>query len=132
MGDLLLVTGGAGFIGSHLSERLLQRGYRVRVLDNLSFGRREWVPEGAEFIEGDIQDISDCRRVCQGVSGLFHMAAMSRAGPSLEAIEICTQQNIVGTQNVLIAARDAGVRKVVYSGSSTFYGNQPVPHRPNC
>src|SRR2546430_8969429 len=84
MGDLLLVTGGAGFIGSHLSERLMQRGYRVRVLDNLSFGRREWVPEGAEFIEGDIQDISDCRRACRGVSGLFHMAAMSRAGPSLE------------------------------------------------
>ncbi len=129
MSDLVLVTGGAGFIGSHLSERLLQRGYRVRVLDNLSFGHREWVPDGAEFLEGDIQNVSDCRTACEGVSGLFHAAAMSRAGPSLEAIESCTQDNILGTQNVLIAARDAGVRKMVYSGSSTFYGNQPVPHR---
>lgn len=129
MSDLVLVTGGAGFIGSHLSERLLQRGYRVRVIDNLSFGHREWVPKGVEFFEGDIQNISDCRTACEGATGLFHAAAMSRAGPSLEAIESCTQQNILGTQNVLIAARAAGVRKVVYSGSSTFYGNQPVAHR---
>ena len=131
MSDLVLITGGAGFIGSHLSERLLSKGYRVRVLDNLSFGREEWLPKDVEFIRGDIQDIADCRRACDGVSGLFHTAAMSRAGPSLEAIESCTQQNITGTQNILIAARDAGVRKVIYSGSSTFYGNQSVPHREN-
>jgi UDP-glucose 4-epimerase len=129
MSDLVLVTGGAGFIGSHLAERLLQRGYRVRVLDNLSFGRREWVPAAAEFRDGDIRDLAACHAACRDVAGVFHCAAMSRAGPSIDAIDTCTQQNIVGTQNILIAARDAKARRLVYSGSSTFYGNHPAPHR---
>jgi UDP-glucose 4-epimerase len=129
MTDLMLVTGGAGFIGSCLAERLLDRGYRVRVLDNLIYGKAKWVPPEAEFIQGDITDLETCRRACSGVIGVFHAAAMSRAAPSLDAIEACTQQNVVGTQNVLLAARSAGVRKLVYSGSSTYYGNQPGPHR---
>ncbi len=129
MNETLLVTGGAGFIGSHLCALLLARGYRVRALDNLIYGRREWVPDAAEFIEGDVTDLAACRRAAAGVAGVFHLAAMSRAAPSLEAIEACTQSNIAGTQNVLIAAREAGVRKLVYSGSSTYYGNQPGPHR---
>ena len=125
----VLVTGGAGFIGSHLVESLIARGYRVRVLDNLSYGRREWVHPDAEFIQGDICDLETCLCAAHGMEGIFHAAAMSRAGPSLDNIDICTQANIVGTQNVLIAAREAKVRKVVYSGSSTYYGSQPVPHR---
>ena len=124
-----LVTGGAGFIGSHLTEALLARGHAVRVLDNLVYGRREWVAAGADFLEGDLCDPQACARAVSGVDGVFHAAAMSRAGPSLEHIDACTQTNIVGTQTLLIAARDAGVRKLVYSGSSTFYGSQPVPHR---
>ncbi len=128
MSERVLVTGGAGFIGGHLSQRLIDRGYDVRVLDNLSFGKREWVPAKAEFIEGDIRDIDTCHKVSQGVVGMFHCAAMSRSGPSMDAIDTCTQQNVVGTQNVLIAARDAKLRKLVYSGSSTFYGSQPAPH----
>jgi nucleoside-diphosphate-sugar epimerase len=129
MKDLMLVTGGAGFIGSHLAARLLERGYSVRVLDNLSEGRREWVPAAAQFIRGDIVDLEVCRRACEGVAGVFHAAAMSRAAPSNDAIEACTQQNVVCTQNILIAAREAGARKLIYSGSSTYYGNQPGPHR---
>ena len=129
MNDLMLVTGGAGFIGSCLAERLLDRGYRVRVLDNLIYGKANWVPRGAELLQGDIIDLETCRRACRGVSGVFHAAAMSRAAPSLEAIEACTQQNVVGTQNVLLAARGAGVKKLVYSGSSTYYGNRTAPHR---
>ncbi|HWY61183.1 MAG TPA: NAD-dependent epimerase/dehydratase family protein [Rhizomicrobium sp.] len=129
MSDLVLVTGGAGFIGSHLSARLIKRGYRVRVLDNLSMGRRDWVPEGAEFVEGDIRDLPTCHSACEGVRGVFHTAAMSRVGPSQEAVDICTQQNVVGTQNMLLAARDVKVKKFIYSGSSTYYGNQDVPHR---
>jgi nucleoside-diphosphate-sugar epimerase len=128
MPEKVLVTGGAGFIGGHLSQRLIDRGYDVRVLDNLSFGKREWVPAKAEFVEGDIRDIDTCHKVSQGVVGVFHCAAMSRSGPSMDAIDTCTQQNVVGTQNVLIAARDAKLRKLVYSGSSTFYGSQPAPH----
>lgn len=128
MNDLVLVTGGAGFIGSHLAERLLARGYRVRILDNLVYGQTRWVPSGAQFIQGDITDLDACRRACEGARGVFHAAAMSRAAPSLQAIDACTRQNIVGTQNILIAARDAGAKKLVYSGSSTYYGNQPGPH----
>ena len=128
MAELVLVTGGAGFIGSHLVERLLKLGYQVRVLDNLSLGRREWIPTGAYFIEGDITELNTCRSACSGVTGVFHLAAMSRAAPSIDNIELCTTQNVFGTQNILIAARDSGVRKVVYSASSTYYGNHPPPH----
>ncbi|HUB09394.1 MAG TPA: NAD-dependent epimerase/dehydratase family protein [Myxococcales bacterium] len=136
MSETMLVTGGAGFIGSHLAEKLLALGHRVRVLDNLSQGKREWVPAGAELLEGDIVDPALCRRACAGVSGVFHLAAMSRVAPSIERIDFCTEQNVIGTQNVLVAARDAKVRKVVYSGSSTYYGSQPPPSRedmlPQC
>lgn len=127
--ELVLVTGGAGFIGSHLVEALLRRGKRVRVLDDLSQGRREWVAEGAEFIEGDIRDLGACRNACNGCAGVFHLAAMSRSAASLDNIELCTSVNVQGTQNVLIAAKEAGARKVIYSGSSTYYGNRPAPHR---
>ena len=127
MTETMLVTGGAGFIGSHLAERLLALGHRVRVLDNLTQGRREWVPAGADLIEGDIVDQALCRKACEGVAAVFHLAAMSKVAPSIDKIEYCTEQNVLGTQNVLIAARDAKVRKVVYSGSSTYYGSQPPP-----
>jgi nucleoside-diphosphate-sugar epimerase len=125
----VLVTGGAGFIGSHLCEGLIARGLDVRVLDNLSYGRREWVPAQAEFIEGDIRDPESCRRAAAGMHGIFHMAAMSRSGPSQDQIELCTASNIAGTQNMLLAARDAEVKRFIYSGSSTYYGNRTPPHR---
>jgi len=125
----VLVTGGAGFIGSHLCEGLIGRGLHVRILDNLSYGRREWVPPAAEFLEGDIRDPDTCRRAAAGIHGVFHLAAMSRSGPSQEQIELCTASNIVGTQNMLLAARDAGVKRFIYSGSSTYYGNRTPPHR---
>ena len=127
----LLVTGGAGFIGSHLCEALLARGFEVRVLDNLVCGTREQVPAKAEFIEGDIADPEACRRAADGVHGVFHCAAMSRVAPSHDAIELCTSSNITGTQNMLLAAREAGVKRFIYSGSSTYYGNRPPPHREN-
>ena len=125
----VLVTGGAGFIGSHLCEGLLARGYTVRVLDSLIYGNRQAVPSGAEFIEGDIRDIATCKRAATGMDGIFHCAAMSRSGPSQEQIDICTGSNVTGTQNMLLAARDAGARRFIYSGSSTYYGNRTPPHR---
>ena len=125
----VLVTGGAGFIGSHLSQSLIDRGYQVRILDNLTYGHLAWLPKAAQFIEGDIVCLETCHQAMKGIDAVFHCAAMSRAGPSLDHIDYCTQTNIVGTQNVLIAARDAGVKKIIYSGSSTYYGNQPTPHR---
>ena len=126
--EFVLVTGGAGFIGSHLTEGLLSAGYRVRVMDNLSQGHREWVHGDAEFLEGDITSKDECRQACAGVSGIFHLAAMSRVAPSVDNIEGCTLPNVVGTQNILSAAREAGVRRLVYTGSSTFYGNTAPPH----
>ncbi len=124
----VLVTGGAGFIGSQLSQALLDKGYQVRVLDNLSYGNRSWVPAGVEWMEGDITDLETCARAMRGIVGVFHCAAMSRSGPSMGNVDACTQTNIVGTQHILTAARDEGVKKMIYSGSSTYYGNQPVPH----
>jgi UDP-glucose 4-epimerase len=125
----ILVTGGAGFIGSHLCEGLLARGFHVRVLDSLIYGRRDWVPEACDFIEGDIRDIATCHRAARDSYAVLHCAAMSRSGPSQEAVEICTGSNITGTQNMLLAARDAGVKRFIYSGSSTYYGNRTPPHR---
>ena len=125
----ILVTGGAGFIGSHLCEGLLARGYAVRVLDSLIYGQREWVPAPCEFIQGDIRDMDICAKAAAGMDGVLHCAAMSRSGPSQEQIEVCTGANITGTQNMLLAARDAGVKRFIYSGSSTYYGNRPPPHR---
>ena len=124
----VLVTGGAGFIGSHLTRALIQKGYAVRVLDNLAYGRRECIPTDALFIQGDISNLDCCHAAMQDVQYVFHCAAMSRAAPSLAQMDICTQVNIVGTQNILMAAREAKVKKIIYSGSSTYYGNQPTPH----
>ncbi len=126
--SVVLVTGGAGFIGSHLVEAFVARGKRVRVLDNLSYGCREWVHHAADLIVGDIRDAEACRRACADCEAVFHMAAMSRSAASLDNIETCTSANVTGTQNILIAAKDAGVGKVIYSGSSTYYGNRPAPH----
>jgi UDP-glucose 4-epimerase len=125
----VLVTGGAGFIGSHLCEGLLAAGHRVRVLDSLIYGKREWVPGDAEFIQGDIRDIEACQRAAEGMQAVLHCAAMSRSGPSQENLDFCTQANIAGTQNMLLAARDAGVKRFIYSGSSTYYGSCTPPHR---
>jgi len=125
----VLVTGGAGFIGSHLVESLLAKRYQVRVVDSLIYGKREWVPSAAEFIEADIADIEACRKAATDMDGIFHMAAMSRPGPSFDSVELCTSSNIVGTQNILIAARESRVKRFIYSGSSCFYGSQPIPHR---
>lgn len=127
------VTGGAGFIGSHLCEALLRKGYTVKVLDNLSLGNVDWIPEDErlEFIEGDILDKDACRKVCQGSSGVFHLAAMSKVAPSLDSQEMlayCMEQNVVGTAHMLEAASSAGVGKFIYAASSTVYGNNPVPH----
>jgi UDP-glucose 4-epimerase len=136
MSETMLVTGGAGFIGSHLVERLLDLGHHVRVLDNLSQGRADWVDRRAEFLRGDITDLELCRRACTRAAGVFHLAAMSRVAPSLEKFEFCTEQNVIGTQNMLIAARDAKVRRFIYSGSSTYYGNGASPQKetalPQC
>ncbi len=120
-----LVTGGAGFIGTHLSNTLIMAGHHVRVLDDLSFGDATQLHADVEFIQGSIHDLTTCEKAVAGMDGIFHMAAFSRSGPSFDMPFECHDSNVLGTLNVLAAARKQGVKRLVYSGSSTFYGNHP-------
>ena len=123
---LVLVTGGAGFIGSHLTDALIAAGHRVRVLDNLAAGRRDHLPAAAELVTADVRDLDAIRPAFAGVDCAFHMAALPRVMLSIEHPVETHLTNVVGTLNALIAARDAGVRRFIYSGSSSVYGDQPV------
>jgi nucleoside-diphosphate-sugar epimerase len=125
-GSTALVTGGAGFIGSHLATALAERGARVRVLDDLSTGRRENLAHLAgrvELIEGDVRDAEVCRRACDGVDLVFHQAALGSVPRSMRDPATSLAVNVGGTANVFAAARDAGVRRVVYASSSSVYGD---------
>lgn len=122
---IVLVTGGAGFIGSHLTDALLERGFTVRVLDNLHTGDRRNLNSRAEFTEADIREREAIEPAFAGVDCVFHTAALPRVGLSIERPLETHLVNVVGTLNVLLAARAAGVRRVVYSGSSSVYGEQP-------
>ena len=120
-----LVTGGAGFIGSHLSEELVRRGHRVRVLDNLSTGKRrnlEHIP-GVEFIEGDLADFSACVNAVRGVDYVLHQGAVASVPRSVSDPLASNRANVEGTLNILVAARDARVRRLVFAGSSSVYGD---------
>jgi nucleoside-diphosphate-sugar epimerase len=123
-----LVTGGAGFIGSHLVEALLARGRRVRVLDDLSSGRRERVPAtaGCELLVGDIRDPTVLREALAGVDVVFHQAALRSVPRSLEEPFAYHDVNVTGTLRLLLAAREAGVRRLIFASSSSVYGDQPV------
>jgi len=124
-----LVTGGAGFIGSHIAEALVERGDRVRVLDNLSSGRLENIADfrdQIEFIEGDIVDPSTVAQAVDGVDCVFHHAALASVPRSVEAPLESHAACATGTLTVLDAARRAGVRRVVYAASSAAYGDQPT------
>ncbi len=130
---LYLVTGGAGFIGSNIVAALLQRGEGVRVLDNLSTGRVSNVAPFGEriaLIEGDLKDLSTVRRAVQDVDYVLHQGALPSVQRSIAAPFDSHATNATGTLNVLIAARDAGVRRVVYASSSSIYGDSPsLPKR---
>jgi len=123
-----LVTGGAGFIGSHLAEELLRRGETVRVVDNLSTGKRQNIAHipSVEFIEGDLADLDVARRAVKGIDYVLHQAAIPSVPRSVEDPITSNRANIDASLNVLVAARDAGVKRVVYAGSSSAYGNTPT------
>lgn len=121
---LVLVTGGAGFIGSHLTDALIGKGLRVRVLDNFSTGERANLNPRAQLVEGDIRDPETIKSAFIGVDCVFHTAALARVPLSIARPLETHMVNAVGTLNVLMAARDHEVRRVVYSGSSSVYGDQ--------
>src|SRR5207237_359943 len=123
-----LVTGGAGFIGSHLVEELVRRGERVRVVDNLVTGKRQNIAHVApvEFIEGDLADLEVARRAVDGIDFVLHQAAIPSLPRSVHDPITSNRANIDASLNVLVAARDAGVKRLVYAGSSSAYGNTPT------
>lgn len=123
-----LVTGGAGFIGSHLSEELRRRGHAVRVLDSLVTGKTrnlDHIP-GVEFIQGDVADLDACRRAVAGIDYVLHQAAIPSVPKSVKDPITSNRANIDGSLNMLVAARDAGVKRLVYAGSSSAYGDTPT------
>ncbi len=118
-----IVTGGAGFIGSHLVRALLARGYEVAVVDNLHSGKREHVPAGATFHAINIDDRARLAQVFTGAAYVFHLAAIPSVQYSIEHPDETNKVNAAGTLNVLLAARDARVQRVIYSASSSAYGD---------
>ena len=137
---IAVVTGGAGFIGSHQVERLLAEGYRVRVLDNLSTGNREnlnGIAGPLDFQEGSITDRAALHDIFRGAELVFHMAALPSVARSLTDPALTHEQLVTGTLNVLMEARDTGARRLVYGASSSAYGdaaserkNESLPPRP--
>ncbi len=128
--SLFLVTGGAGFIGSNLCEAILKLGYRVRCLDDLSTGKKENIKdfednESFEFIEGDIKDFDTCMRACKGVDYVLNQAAWGSVPRSIEMPVFYCSNNILGTVNMLEAAKQNGVKTFVYASSSSVYGDEP-------
>ncbi|WP_022852561.1 SDR family oxidoreductase [Thermodesulfatator atlanticus] len=137
-----LVTGGAGFIGSNIAEYLLKEGHKVRVLDNFANASRDNLRFVADIsgakarftlIEGDIRDFNTCYQACQGVDYVFHEAALGSVPASVEDPETYQKVNTEGTLNVLRAAAKAGVKRLVYAGSSSAYGDSgeenPIPKK---
>ena len=141
-----MVTGGAGFIGSHLIETLLRRGERVRILDNLQTGKKENLEEvtgyalpssdnqekksylqplgdRAEFLFGDIADLETCRQACRGATHVFHLAALGSVQRSVEDPILSHRANATGTLHLLQAAKEMKIKRVVYASSSSVYGN---------
>ena len=125
----ILVTGGAGFIGSHLAAELLNRGYSVRILDNFATGRRSnlsALSDGAEIVEGDIQSYERVNRAVAGCEVVLHQAALPSVPRSVQDPLTSNATNVIGTLNLLLAARDSGVRRVVVASSSSIYGANPT------
>lgn len=124
-----LVTGGAGFIGSHIAETLVKQGERVKVLDNFLTGKRENLApflDRIELVQGDLRNPADVSKAVEGVEIIFHEGALPSVPKSVEDPVGSNESNITGTLNLLVAARDAGVRRVVYAASSSAYGDSPT------
>ena len=119
-----LVTGGAGFIGSNLADELINQGHEVVIIDNLSTGKKEYINPKAKFYKVDIRNLEEIKPLFKGIEYVFHLAAFPRVQPSIEDPATANDINLNGTVNVLIAARDAKVKRVIYSASSSAYGDQ--------
>ncbi|KKT44583.1 MAG: hypothetical protein UW34_C0009G0001 [Parcubacteria group bacterium GW2011_GWA2_44_15] len=124
--EKVVVVGGAGFIGSHVSDALIARGFEVHVVDNLSGGKKENINPKAVFHKADIRNLEEIKFVINGAKYVFHLAALPRVQYSIEHPAETHDINVTGTQNVLIAAQEGGAQRVIYSASSSAYGDQKV------
>jgi nucleoside-diphosphate-sugar epimerase len=127
----VLVTGGAGFIGSNLTEALLAQGHRVRVLDNFSTGKKENLKFDEEYpsleiIDGDIRDPGTCQKAMEEIDDVFHQAAFPSVQQSIEDPLTSNSVNVEGTLNILVAAREAGAKRLIYASSCAVYGDTPA------
>lgn len=125
-----LVTGGAGFIGSHVVETLVKRNQKVRVLDNFSTGSMDNLRpflKQVEIVKGDLRNLSDLRKAVKGIEGIFAIAAIRAVARSVDNPLETNETNVTGLLKLLVAARDAGVKRVVYSSSSSVYGESQAP-----
>jgi nucleoside-diphosphate-sugar epimerase len=127
----VLVTGGAGFIGSNLTEALLQGGHSVRVLDDFSTGKRENLIfnktyPSLEIVEGDIRDLNNCNKAIKGIKYVFHQAALPSVQRSVEDPKTSHAVNAGGTLNILLAAKEEGIKRLIYASSSSVYGDTPT------
>jgi UDP-glucose 4-epimerase len=127
----VVITGGAGFIGSHIAEKLANQGYHTTILDDLSTGKMENIEallkrSNVELVQGSITDITLLQRIFKGVYYVFHQAAIPSVPRSIENPQASHDVNVTGTLNILLAARDNSVKKVVYSSSSSVYGDTPT------
>lgn len=132
MAETYVVTGGAGFIGSHIAERLLKDGHRVRLIDNLSSGKRAnftYLQGDLHFHDVSVTDLKALRPLFEGVDTVFHHAALASVTQSVDDPLLNHDYNVTGTLNVLLAARDAGVRRVVFAASSAAYGDNPAAYK---
>ena len=122
----VIVTGGAGFIGSHLADALVKKGFEVHVVDNLATGKKENINPKAVFHKADIRRLEKIKPIFKNARCVFHLAALPRVQPSIQDPKTTHEVNTTGTLNVLIAAKDAQVKRVVYSASSSAYGDQKI------
>ncbi|MBI6063030.1 SDR family oxidoreductase [Clostridium perfringens] len=130
-GSRFLITGGAGFIGSNITEAILNMGYKTRVLDDFSTGKEENISkfvdnENFELIRGDIRNLDTCKKACEGIDYVLHQAAWGSVPRSIEIPLIYEEVNIRGTLNMMDAARKSGVKRFVYASSSSVYGDHPL------
>jgi len=123
----IIVTGGAGFTGSHLTDKLIALGHTVTVVDNLMLGKKEFVNKQARFIKADIRDFKKLKKIFGGAQAVFHLAADPRPQISIEDPISTHEINVTGTLNVLKAAKDNDVKKIIFSSSCALYGDQPLP-----
>lgn len=132
MAETYVVTGGAGFIGSHIAERLLNDGHHVRIIDNLSSGKRgnlAHLSGDLQFHEVSVTDLNTLRPLFEGADTVFHHAALASVTQSVDDPLLNHGYNVTGTLNVLLVARDAGVRRVVFAASSAAYGDSPAEYK---